>query len=147
MKKTLFNVFFWVIALSMMAFSCDSDDNIISAKSLPASAKSFINLHFYNTAIIKAEVESYGKYSVDLSNGVDIEFDLNGNWIKVDAPNGVAIPTGFIPANIVSYVTTNYPNKAFNSIEKKINFYEVELIGVNKDLIFNINGNFVGLDN
>ncbi|WP_052456858.1 PepSY-like domain-containing protein, partial [Capnocytophaga cynodegmi] len=109
------------------------------------NANNFLATYFPSIAIKKIEVESK-KVEYDLVNGMDIDFDLNGNWINVDAPDRQSIPTGFIPAAIRRYVQANYSRYAFNSIEKKANSYEVELVGFHKDLIFDLNGNFNRLD-
>lgn len=144
MKRILCNVFFVALAISLMAFSCQKDE--IPVGNLPTKAQSFINQYSSNTRIIQAETESNGGYSVDLVNGVEVDFDSNGNWVKVDAPDTKTIPTDFIPATIVGYTKENYPNNLINSIEKKVSGYEVELVGIPQDLIFDLEGKFVRLN-
>ncbi|GIJ94345.1 hypothetical protein CAPN002_15630 [Capnocytophaga stomatis] len=130
-----------------MAFSCDKDD-LIPYNNLPVAAQSFVSKHFSNADVIRTEKESNGTYSVDLSNGVEIDFDANGNWINVDARDGQALSnTAFIPQSILNHITKTYPNNAINSIEKKRTGYEVELVGIKDDVYFDVNGQPIGAGN
>ncbi|WP_052456952.1 PepSY-like domain-containing protein, partial [Capnocytophaga cynodegmi] len=95
----------------------------------------------------KIEVES-NKVDYDLVNGVDVDFDLNGNWINVDARDGQALSnTTFIPQSIINHLRTAYPNNAINGIEKTVTGYEVELVGIKNDIHFNANGQPIGAGN
>ncbi len=148
MKKILLNVWVTAIAISLMAFSCEKDADLISYQSLPNSAQSFIGQYFSNTTVIKTEAESNGGYSVDLSNGTEIDFNSTGNWVKVDARDGQTLSnTDFILSNIVKSIAQNYPQNPINGIEKKNNGYEVELVGVAEDIYFDANGNTVSSSN
>ncbi|GIJ95793.1 hypothetical protein CAPN001_03620 [Capnocytophaga stomatis] len=130
-----------------MAFSCDKDD-LIPYNNLPVAAQSFVSKHFSNADVIRTEKESNGAYSVDLSNGVEIDFDANGNWTKVDARDGQALSnTAFIPQSILNHITKTYPNNAINSIEKKRTGYEVDLVGIKDDVYFDVNGQPIGAGN
>ncbi|GIM48826.1 hypothetical protein CAPN003_02780 [Capnocytophaga stomatis] len=134
-----------------MAFSCDKDD-LIPYNNLPVAAQSFVSKHFSNADVIRTEKESNGAYSVDLSNGVEIDFDANGNWTKVDARDGqdlsiLVTSMEFIPQSIVNHVTKTYPNNAINSIEKKRTGYEVDLVGIKDDVYFDVNGQPIGAGN
>ena len=144
MKKIFLKLSVVLLATSLMAFSCDKDDDVIPFGNLPTLAQSFVSQYFSNLKTIKTETESNGGYSVDLAGGLEISFDKTGNWTKVDARDGQAIPnTSFIPKAIVDYVEKNYPNNPINSIEKKNNGYEVDLVGVENDLYFNTEGQII----
>ncbi|MFJ1390203.1 PepSY-like domain-containing protein [Capnocytophaga canimorsus] len=140
MKKMFLNLFVVALASSLMAFSCDKDDDVIPFGNLPVEAKNFINQFFPNVKVTKTELKNNG-FEVDLANGVEIDFDQAGNWVNVDARDRQALPnTDFIPQFIVNDVKVNYPNNPINGIEKKGTFYEVELVGIEKDLIFSEQG-------
>ncbi len=49
----------------------------------PASIQNHIKQKFPNTFITKIEKKRYG-YSVDISNGLELEFDSKGNFTKID---------------------------------------------------------------
>ncbi|MFK8301507.1 PepSY-like domain-containing protein [Capnocytophaga stomatis] len=148
MRKLFSKLAIVALATSLMAFSCDKDD-LIPYNNLPVAAQSFVSKHFSNADVIRTEKESNGAYSVDLSNGVEIDFDANGNWTKVDARDGqdlsiLVTSMEFIPQSIVNHVTKTYPNNAINSIEKKRTGYEVELVGIKNDIHFDANGQPIG---
>ncbi|ATA88982.1 hypothetical protein CGC58_04155 [Capnocytophaga stomatis] len=151
MRKLFSKLAIVALATSLMAFSCDKDD-LIPYNNLPVAAQSFVSKHFSNADVIRTEKESNGAYSVDLSNGVEIDFDANGNWTKVDARDGqdlsiLVTSMEFIPQSIVNHVTKTYPNNAINSIEKKRTGYEVDLVGIKDDVYFDVNGQPIGAGN
>ncbi|MDR6515192.1 PepSY-like domain-containing protein [Chryseobacterium camelliae] len=50
---------------------------------VPASIRNYVAKNFPNTYITKIKKERW-KYKTDLSNGLDVEFDRNGNFSKID---------------------------------------------------------------
>ncbi|WP_430613214.1 PepSY-like domain-containing protein [Flavobacterium sp. JP2137] len=141
-----------VCLLSFTGVSCSSDDNnttetTIPTSDLPTPTKSFLDTYYLDATIIRIKmnirsVDEY--YEVYLSNGTEIDFDQAGNWTEVDG-NHQAIPTGFIHPSIVSYVATNYPTTAIESIDKKAYGFDVDLLN-NSELRFDLQGNFLGID-
>lgn len=120
---------------------------------LPDNAKSFINKHFKDIAIRTCEKYfAKGKYEVELVNGIDLDFNMKGEIIEIDAPeNSVLSP---------SVVKDILPHKAYSRLEKdgyinlvesvefkKGKAYEVELKIANPDTyIFSIDGSFVAIE-
>ncbi|MBE8728032.1 PepSY-like domain-containing protein [Flavobacterium hungaricum] len=151
MKRILLSGF---IALSLLltTTSCDNDDDhdtVITAADLPAAATGFITAYFPNATYqsIKKQnkADSDGSiYDVYLTNGFDIDFDVNGNWVDIDG-NYQAIPVELIPEKINAYVTTNYPNLFVTSIDNETTSTEVELSN-NLELVFDLQGNFLRID-
>lgn len=138
-----------VIALGILSFtlaSCKNDDEPIDPFQLPDNAQIFIADYFGGENIKDVyHDEKDNEYEATINNGFEITFDQDGNWISVDAPEGMTIPAGIAPAPIESYVETNYPGEGINEIEKSNNYY-VELTN-DVDLIFNLNGEFISLGN
>lgn len=151
MKKIILSGF---IALSLLftTTSCDSDDDndhVISATDLPKPADTFVSTYFPNAAyqtIKKQNKADYDGsiYDVYLTNGFEIDFDANGNWIDIDG-NHQAIPVALIPEKINAYVTANYPNQYVTSIDNETTYTEVELSN-NVELVFDLQGNFIRID-
>ncbi|MEO8255671.1 MAG: PepSY-like domain-containing protein [Flavobacterium sp.] len=152
MKKILLSGF---IALSLLftTTSCDSDDDdretVITATDLPQTASTFITTYFPDATyqVIKKQdkPDADGSiYDVYLTNGFEIDFDANGNWIDIDG-NHQAIPVELIPEKISIYITTNYPNQFATSIDNEKTFIEVELSN-NLELVFDLQGNFIRID-
>jgi len=89
-----------LLAFAIIVVSCDKDDDHqVPATSLPASASTFLNTFFKDVTIRKAEkqtptVTNKTAYSVELANGIEVDFDQEGNWKEVESDNDTAIPTG-----------------------------------------------------
>ena len=75
----------------------------------------------------------------------EIEFDANGNWKEVNGKNKAAIPIGFIPEKINTYVSQNFTNRKISKIDKDSDKIEVELTD-GQDLDFSSDGEFLRLD-
>lgn len=74
--------------------------------SLPENAQTFINDLFPATSVSKVENDFVDrKYEVDLSNGYEVTFDYNGNWVQVEAPDGATLPSStlsvLVPEEVV----------------------------------------------
>lgn len=134
--------------MALVFTSCDKEE-MIGVEGLPNEASAFLASHFADIKVSNVKKEKEGlsgtEYTVYLQNGVQVKFDKNGNWEDVEAPNGQALPTSFIPTKIVEYVQANYPTEGINSIDKERNRYDVELTN-GLDLEFNANGEFVKID-
>ncbi|MCC9061521.1 PepSY-like domain-containing protein [Flavobacterium piscisymbiosum] len=151
MKKIILTGF---IALSLLfsTTSCDNDDDhesVINASELPASASAFVTTYFpgVNYQIIKKQNQADADgsiYDVYLTNGFEIDFDANGNWVDIDG-NHQAIPAELIPEKIQTYITVNYPNQFVIAIDNEKTFIEIDLSN-NLELIFDTQGNFVRID-
>ncbi len=146
MKKILkFFPLLLIAVLGVALTSCDNDkDEPIPASKLPAKATEFITQYFPSANIVSSQKDK-DKYEVYLSDGTDIDFDKDGEWIDVDAPAGKTIPTGFYPADIDIYITDYYSGVGINEISKEKRGFDVELTsGI--DLIFASDGTFIGID-
>lgn len=65
----------------------DSNDNSnnethIDPATLPSTVLTYISTNYPNETIIQAEVQSNGHYEVTLSNGIELFFDANGNFLN-----------------------------------------------------------------
>lgn len=128
----------------MTAFvSCE--DKPISADKLPTKAKTFLSTYFPNIDIISVIKEEDGDYDVHLADLTEVEFKSNGAWKKVDC-EGRPVPTGYFPDKIVTYVTSNYPVDYIEDIQFEHNRYDVGLAFSDFDLLFDKNGEYIGLD-
>lgn len=144
--KKLFVILMSVIALTAFV-SCN--DKPVPADKLPAKAKTFLSTYFPGIEIVSVVKEKDGDYDVDLLDGTDVDFRPNGDWKKVDCEDR-PVPVGFFPVTISSYVASNYPDHFIEEIEFENNRYKAGLsvlgIDTDVDLIFDKNGNYIGLD-
>lgn len=142
MKKLLKLLPAFLIAFAGMAMvSCDDDDDPIAPTELPASAKIFLDTYYPGVKITSATENDY-EYQVDLANGHEVDFNLDGEWTEVDAPMGETVPDGFYPTEIQFYVASLPDAIGINEISKTYYGYEVELVS-GTELQFNTTGNII----
>ena len=144
MKKILFSAL--AIATLTIA-SAIANDIPIATHKLPAEAQKFLKENFAQNKVVSAVHDkdvSDNDYTVVLDNGVKIEFGSTGKWESVKSRNGV-VPASVIPVKISDYVSKHYNSLGVEKIERKRYGYEVELTN-DLDMKFDLNGNFLGLD-
>ena len=141
--------------LYLAAFTCmmfhsvtsSATVRVIPVNQLPEEAKKFVEAMFPGQTISYATLDKdiFSKtYEVRLDNFVEIEFDKNGAWDKVEC-NFIAVPADLVPASIAEYVKTNFPGAKIVKIDKERRGFEVELS--NKlELRFNSNGKLLRID-
>ncbi len=157
MKKKFRIVFLLFASLMLVGtmMACSDDDNdkdietTITVSNLPKKAQTFISDYYATANVLSVKKElDHGVvlYDVDFTNGQEIVFNADGDWIEVDAPDGQSIPSGIIPTAIENYLNTNYQDYGVNDITRTGGGYEVELVsGV--DMFFDADGNFIRFDN
>ena len=118
------------------------------ASALPANAQTFVNQYFSANDIVsvwqdteKGKVE---EYTVLFADGTEVEFHSDGNWKEVKARNGQVSPK-IVPVKIAKYVHKKFPKAMIKEIKKGRTKYEIDLTN-NVELLFNLNGNFLKID-
>ena len=163
MKK---QVLFLAALTCMMVHSVSTlaNDRIIPVNQLPEAAQKFVKATFPGQTISYATVDmDFGSktYEVRLDNCVEIEFDKNGTWDKVDCNyiavpdkngtwdkvdcNYIAVPSDLVPVAIAEYVKTNFAGTKIVKIDKEHGGYEVELSN-DIELHFNSQGKLMYFD-
>ena len=145
MKKTL--LILAILLISAFALRAEDAHRIITFEELPVKAQEFVTTHFSGQTIrfVRIEIEvTKTEYTVRFENGMEIEFNSNGDWDEVES-HAECLPTGFLNDNILNYLTQNYPNCCVHEISKGRHKFEIELdTGI--ELIFNKNGEFLRYD-
>ena len=100
-------------------------DWIVPVSSLPQKSRAFINSTFPGVQIWKVERDG-GKFEVKLSNGVDIDFYINGDWKDISG-GWVTIPFTVLPAAVANTVRQTYPQAMMVDVEKEWGNYKVKL--------------------
>lgn len=137
-----------VASLAVVGFllmGCERESHI-SHHNVPVAIATYIKTHFGNYKIIKAVKDTEGinvTYDIDLEGGYKLEFD--SNYKIIDIEGITPIPHSTIPAPLLTYATTHYPNHPIMGWELKRGVQKLQLTG-DVDLIFNLNGDFVGVD-
>ena len=144
-------------AITMLVFltiltSCSSDDDnindvLLSEDEIPTAIKTYIETHFPSNTIVRAEKDTENNtitYEIYLNENINLEFDSASNIIDVDGV--IQLPNSVIPQSILDYVSVNYPNNVITDWELEFNHQQVELNN-NIELEFEMNGNFIRIDN
>lgn len=120
----------------------DNDfDQAIPVSSLPREITDYISANFPGRTIVWAEIDD-DEYEVYLSDGTEVYFDRRGRFLEVDRDRDAINPAN-LPQNILSYISTNFPNATIIKAELDDNYYEVELNN-GMELYFDAQGNFLG---
>ncbi|RMG63767.1 MAG: hypothetical protein D6722_17415, partial [Bacteroidetes bacterium] len=162
--KILHWSFSLALALSILT-SCETQQILpdqVSANSgsvdpadLPSPVQGYVSTNYLNLTIHEAELDDEcgnQVYEVELSNGMELYFDLQGNFLGTDDAYGCDddyVDPATLPSAVLSYISTNYPNASIYEAEQDYEcgaeVYEVELDnGV--ELYFDLQGNFLGTD-
>ena len=143
MKKVIVSAFCAFFSIGMFAQA--------NTANLPNTAQNFINKYFSSVTVegvdenSKWEIWADDKYEVKLSNGIELDFDENGNLLEIDSQNNEAVPMEALPANVRSYLMTNHADAEVIGWEMHDDEQEVELSnGV--EVEFDSQGNFRKLD-
>ena len=127
----------------------------------------YINENHSGETITEVEIENQ-IIEVELSGNIELSFDLNGDFLSTEAENdhdndddnddnenddneneysslSSSNLSQAVQQKIADYISANYPNNSVTEVEIENQKIEVELSsGI--ELIFDINGNFVRLD-
>lgn len=124
------------------------DDKPVQVNQLPQQAQQFIKQHFADSNIAMAKVESdwlNKSYDVIFTSGDKVEFDKKGNWTEVNCKFS-SVPTAIVPAAILKYVKSTYPDAKILKIDRDKKDFEVKLS--NKwELKFDLKFNLIDMDN
>ena len=139
--------FFPILLGVWMLSSCD-DEKKIDFGDLPSEARSFIENYFPSAdilSIVQEKEDGRKEYQVKLSDGTDMEFDEDGEWTNIECYFS-PLPTGILPANVITKVEELHPEAYINGVEKELGGYVVEVTdadGIDWDMSFNAQFEYV----
>lgn len=139
--------FFPILLGVWMLSSCD-DEKKIDFGDLPSEARSFIKNYFPSAdilSIVQEKEDGRKEYQVKLSDGTDMEFDEDGEWTNIEC-YFIPLPTGILPANVITKVEELHPEAYINGVEKELGGYVVEVTdagGIDWDMRFNAQFEYV----
>lgn len=170
------NVYFSLISLIIIGLSgfisCSSDDNYngdengtkISYGDLPVKSQNLIT-DYFDGYEVKSAYKTDVSYDVNLNKitgakavgtgtGYEIKFDINGDWIEIEAHSDAALPDNVLTLmnnhrTILLYIEREYSGRGINEINKQsISTYKLELTGNPeiKLLFSSVTGEYLGLD-
>lgn len=144
MKKLLFSILLTAIAFSLGACT---DVKPIGFDQLPQNAQTTIKNYFNKEEVLLVTIDKDNlltEYEVKLKDNTELEFDRNGNLIKIDSQQK-KVPDGLIPEKALAYVNANYPDAFITEWGKDDLRWKAELNN-GLELVFNNNGEFLRYD-
>jgi hypothetical protein len=164
--KTIKNITIMLLAAGTVMSCSKNEDNPINnlpegfalkadarvkVGDLPQAILDYVTENYKELTIAKSEEEDNGNFEIKLSNGTELIFDAEGNFLGVDDDdeNGnfddSDIPVEELLASIIMYVEENYPMISIKEASMENNgHYEITL-GDKTVLIFDANGEFLGV--
>lgn len=142
MKKL---IFVFAIISSVILTSCDKE-TVLAANDVPTAITTYVSTHFPSNKILQTIKDRDGltkSYDVILEGGIQLEFNKSYDIKSIESTT--KLPDSVIPAKILTYVTTNYPNNYIIDWELDDNRQKVELNNT-LELEFSKAGDFVRID-
>lgn len=142
--KRILTLFVGVFAFAALI---NADDRPVPFDQLPELAKTFVKTNFATAKVLYSSIDDdivAPDYEVILDNGFEIQFKNDGRLESIDANMG-NIPEVIIPAQIKTYVKTNYPNVTYKEYEIGARSYEVK-ISNGLELTFNSDFKVIEID-
>ena len=136
-----------LVAISLFVFSnANAQKKYLAVSETPGQIISYINAHFPKSEIISVKKDKEvlkTEYKVKLNTMVELEFDGNFSIKKIESKS--ALPQSVVPEKIVAYIHKNYPNNKILEWKKEKKGQKIELDN-DIDVVFDLNGNFLGID-
>lgn len=134
--------------LLFVVTACDKE-KVVDETDLPVNAKDYIEAHFPAARIsqvVRDRDDLETSFDVILDNQVKLEFDKKGECYSIESRRTEKLPDTVIPLKVLEYVQENYPDAFITDWEKDRTDQEVKLSN-NKELVFNLAGTFLRIDN
>lgn len=120
---------------------------------LPEKAQKFIDKHFKGQSIQKCEqYYAKGKFEVELANGVDLEFNTQGDLIEIDAPGKTVLPLNVVKEVLPKKALTRLEQDGYANTVESIEFKRGKVVEVDLQIqepdtyIFDIDGLFLAIE-
>ena len=136
-----------LVAISLFVSSnANAQKKYLAVSETPGQIISYINAHFPKSEIISVKKDKEvlkTEYKVKLNTMVELEFDGNFSIKKIESKS--ALPQSVVPEKIVAYIHKNYPNNKILEWKKEKKGQKIELDN-DIDVVFDLNGKFLGID-
>ena len=127
--------FLFLIAFSTVLFRCEKEQ-LLTATQIPAPISGFLAKHFPEKTIVRIE-KDHDSYEVNLSENTSVDFNLSFEPTSIESRS--KLPDTVIPAEILQYVVTNFPNNYITEWERELTGQKIELNN-GKELSFALDG-------
>ncbi|GJH41759.1 hypothetical protein RCZ04_23090 [Capnocytophaga sp. HP1101] len=140
---------FLLLIMATFSFSLASaQDKKVTFNDLPADAINFVRQHFlvdHITSVWKDTDYNDEEYTVIFRDGLEIEFNGNGDWKELKARHG-KVPDHVVPERILAHVQATFPFESIKEVSRSLSKkkYEAELTD-GQELKFDDKYNFIGI--
>ena len=126
--KRIFGLAVTCMFMSAPVFAQNNTDE------LPQQSTNFIEEHFSSDRIAEVDVDNswYNvsdseTYEVRFENGIELDFNSDGEITEIESENGEPIPNSVLPESVRSEIEHKSPNARIVNWEKDDDGHEVEL--------------------
>ena len=137
---------FLLALVPFLLISCEKEE-ILPLTDIPSEISNYVSTHFPENPIIQAIKDTDGfelTYDITLEGGFFIEFNRKKEVIDIEGLT--KLPDSVIPAKLLEYATTNYPENYIIGWELDDRNQQIKLEN-GLELEFNMNGDFLRIDN
>ena len=140
---------FLLLITAVLTFGATSaQDKKVTFNDLPADAINFVREHFWVDHIASVWKDTdYNdeEYTVIFRDGLEIEFNGNGDWKELKAHHG-KVPNHVVPEKILAHVQATFPFESIKEVSRNLSKkkYEAELTD-GQELKFDDKYNFIGI--
>ena len=137
---------FFLVLVPFLLISCEKE-KILPLIDVPTEISNYVSTHFPENPIIQAIKDTDGfelTYDITLEGGFFIEFNRKKEVIDIEGLT--KLPDSVIPAKLLEYATTNYPDNYIIGWELDDRNQQIKLEN-GLELEFNMNGDFLRIDN
>ena len=140
--------FLLLIAATLTFSAASAQDSKVTFNDLPADAINFVRQHFsvdHIASVWKDTDYNDEEYTVIFRDGLEIEFNGNGDWKELKARHG-KVPDHVVPEKILAHVSATFPFESIKEVSRTLTKkrYKAELTD-DQELKFDENFNFIGV--
>ena len=140
--------FLLLIAATLSFSAASAQDSKVTFNDLPADAINFVREHFlvdHIASVWKDTDYNDEEYTVIFRDGLEIEFNGNGDWKELKARHG-KVPDHVVPEKILAHVSATFPFESIKEVSRNLTKkrYKAELTD-DQELKFDENFNFIGV--
>lgn len=140
--------FLLLIAATLTFSAASAQDSKVTFNDLPADAINFVRQHFlvdHIASVWKDSDYNDEEYTIIFRDGLEIEFNGNGDWKELKARHG-KVPDHVVPEKILAHVRATFPFESIKEVSHNLTKkrYEAELTN-EQELKFDENFNFIGV--
>ena len=140
--------FLLLIAATLSFSVASAQDSKVTFNDLPADAINFVREHFlvdHIASVWKDTDYNDEEYTVIFRDGLEIEFNGNGDWKELKARHG-KVPDHVVPEKILAHVRATFPFESIKEVSRNLTKkrYKAELTD-DQELKFDENFNFIGV--